>query len=184
MAKIETNLSAAQVRIAEALFGGTYAVTLGKREGTPTSIPVPVADMPENAVLAMFTYGVQRKFNDAVGGADTALADKVTAARQMVADYLEGKVQKARGSGEAVDPVTAAIRVILRSDYKAAWIAENGKDGWKARDEEEIVDGIDALFAAQPDEVKAQITELANAKIAADEAARKAKAGLSGLLKK
>ncbi len=184
MPKLETKLTAAQIAIAEALFGGTYVTTLGKREGTPTSIPVPVADMPANAVLALFSYGVQRKFNDAVGGADVALADKVTAARQMVADFLEGKVAKVRGSGESVDPLTAAIRTVLRADYKSAWCEQNDKAGWKSRDEDEIVAGIDALFEQQDDATKDAIRAAAQESIDAAERARKAKAGLGALLKK
>lgn len=182
MAKIETKLSAAQVAIAEALFGGTYAVTLGKKAGTPTSVPVPVAGMPEAAIVKMFAYGVQRTFNDANGGSDTSLDEKVAGVKEMIADFLEGKVARSRASGEAVDPLVAEIRVLLRSDYKDAWTEENGKDGWKAREEDDIVAGIDALFESQDDETKAAITALAQESL--DAKARKAAAKKTIVLKK
>lgn len=177
MAKLETNLSAAQLATAEALFAGTYSVTLGKREGTPTTIPVPVADMPANAILAMFGYGVQRKFNDAVGGSDQTLDDKVKAARDMIAAFVKGEVARARGTGESIDPIDAEIRVIIRPEYKKAWVATNDPKGWKALSEDDIVAGIDALFADQDDATQAAIRELAtaNVKTKADMAAAKAK---------
>ena len=183
MSKIETTLSAAQVAIAEALFAGTYGVTLGKREGNPTFIPVPVADMPENAIIAMFAYGVQRKFNDSVGGADTALADKVIAARAMVDDFLAGKVTKPRGSSEAVDPMVAEIRLILRPDVKAGWIKANSADGWKALGEDEIAAMLDETFAEQDDDTKAAIEAVAKNNLAAKAAMRDSKKGLKITLK-
>lgn len=183
MAKLETTLTAAQVAIAQALFAGSYGVTLGKREGSPTFVPVPVADMPEAAILAMFAYGVQRKFNDAVGGADTKLEDKVAAARAMVADYLEGKVTKPRGSSEAVDPMTAEIRLILRPDVKAGWIKANNAEAWKALGEDEIAEMLDTTFNDQDDATQEAIKAVAASNLAAKEAMRNSKKGLKITLK-
>lgn len=183
MAKPETTLNARQVKIAEALFAGSYGVTLGKREGNPTFVPVPVADMPEAAIIAMFTYGVQRKFNDAVGGADTKLDDKVASAQQMVADYLEGKVTKPRGTGESVDPMTAEIRLILRPDVKAGWIKANNAEAWKALGEDEIAAMLDDTFAEQDDATRAAIEAVAKNNLAAKAAMRDSKKGLKITLK-
>lgn len=152
----------------------SFGVTIGKREGAPTFIPVPMADMPLNALQAMFTYGVQRKFNDAVGGADVALADKVKAAGEMVAAFTRGEVAKARGTGESVDPVTAEIRSLVRPEVKAGWIKENDAAGWKAMDEADIVAMCDATFAEQDDETQAAIREVAESNVAAKAAIRTA----------
>lgn len=179
MAKIETILTDAQVRIAEALFGGSYGVRIGKRSGDPVHVPVPVAEMPEAAIVKMFAYGVQRTFNDAVGGADTDTEAKAAKVREMVADYREGNI--GRRAAEGVDPLTAAIRAIIRPLVKEAMKAED----WEALadDAAELGKALDQVFADQDDATQARITESAKAKLAAAEAARKAKAGLSVTVK-
>lgn len=160
----------------------SFAVTIGKREGNPVSIPVPVADMPANALFAMFAYGVQRKFNDAVGGSDKSVDDKVKAAREMIEAFTRGEVAKARGTGESVDPVTAEIRTMLRSDVKAAWIKANSAEGWKALEEDAIVAMLDAAFAEQDDETRAAIESVAKANLEAKAAIKNATKGLTGKL--
>lgn len=174
MAKIETVLSDAQVKIAEALFAAPYAVTLGKREGNPTVIDLPLADMPVNAWLKIVRYGAQRTFNDAVGGADTVLADKVAAVNAMVADYVKGDVGRKVAAG--VDAVTAEIRTILRGMVKAQVGAEKWKSDWA--DADDLGERLDAVFAKQPEAAQATLRETAETNIA-ERAARKAK--LAGL---
>lgn len=166
----------------ESIRSESFVVTVGKREGNPVSIPVPVADMPANALFAMFAYGVQRKFNDAVGGSDMTTDKKAAAVREMIEAYKRGEVAKSRGTGEAVDPVVAEIRSILRPDVKAGWIKANDAAGWKSLEEDEIEAMLDDAFAAQDAETQAAIREVAVSNIAAKEAMRKAKSGLSGKL--
>lgn len=168
MSKIETTLTVDQVRAFEALMADTYAVTLGKRDGNPTSVAIPVGEFPPNVIAAIFAYGVQRKFNDSVGGSDKTLDDKVAGVKELVEQFKRGEVRAARVAGESVDPFTAAVRTVMRPLYKAAWIKANGKDGWAALDDADIVSAIDTLYAAQPVAAKAQIDAAANARMEAD----------------
>jgi len=160
----------------------TFAVSIGKRSGSVTNIPVPVADMPLIALQAIFSYGLQRKFNDAIGGSDTTPEQKADGVREMIEAFKRGEVAKARGTGESVDPVLAEIRSMIRPDVKKAWIADHDAEAWKGRDEAEINADIDAVFEAQDDATKAAIRTAAEAEVARKAEARKARAGvLSGL---
>lgn len=174
MAKLETTLSAAQVKIAEALFAHTYAVTLGKRNGEPTSIAIPLADMPANAVLKIMAYGAQRTFNDAVGGSDKTLDAKVTEARELIARYVAGDI--GRRAAEGVDALTAEIRKIMKAMVKAKVGAEAWKNEWAEADD--LDERIDAVFAKQAEAFRKDTEAAAQAAI--DERnARRAK--LSGM---
>lgn len=182
MSKIETTLNPTQIRIAEALFGGSYGVRIGARAGNPVHVPVPVADMPEAAIVKMFAYGVQRTFNDAIGGSDTTQAEKVTAAEKMVEAYLAGQV--GRRAVSTVDPVMAEIFTMLRPAAKADWLKTHDADAWKARDEEEIEADLQALFDGQSEDVQTALQAAANESLATKAAARKAKDSVLSLLKK
>lgn len=161
MAKIETSLTAEQVKIAEALFGATYAVSIGKRSGESVHIPLPLADMPAAAWLKIMSYGAQRTFNDAVGGSDKTAEDKVAKIKEMIDAYLAGDI--GRRASASVDPVTAAIRSIIRQLWKA-----QDADGYKAaKDEDDIDDRLDAIFAGQPEDAQAAIRKRAEADVAA-----------------
>lgn len=161
MAKIETTLSAAQVAIAEALFNGSYAVNIGKRSGDAINIPLPLADMPANAWLKIVNYGAQRTFNDAVGGSDTDTAAKADKVREMIEQYLAGDIGRRAATG--VDAVTSAIRSIMRQLWKA-----QDKDGYNAaKDEDDLDERLDAIFAAQPEAAQAAIRAQAERDVAA-----------------
>ena len=175
MAKIETTLTIDQVRGFEVLMADAYAVTLGKREGNATSVELPVAEFPPNVIAAIFAYGVQRKFNDSVGGSDKTIEDKVAGVKELIEQFKRGEVRAARVAGESVDPFTAAVRSVLRPLYKAAWIKKNGKDGWAALEETDINAAIDKLYAAQDEAGKAKIDASANAKMESDRIAREAR---------
>jgi hypothetical protein len=169
MTKIETALTEAQARIAETLFAATYAVTLGKREGNPTTLPIPMADMPASAWHAIVSYGAQRKFNDAVGGSDVDLATKIASAQAMIGDFIAGRV--GRQTAVSTSPLEVAIRNVLRgllvakmdATQKAAWTALEAADRNKQ---------LDARFAGLPEATQAKITAKARADIA--EAAKRA----------
>ncbi len=92
-------------------------ITLGKRNGAPTTIQACVGDFPANAIEKIFRYGFQRTFNDAVGGSDSTTEDKVKQARELIDRYKAGDV--GRKPAESVDPLTAAIRKIFRARLKA-----------------------------------------------------------------
>lgn len=173
MAKIETTLTEAQARIAEAIFGGNYAVTVGKRSGNGVSRAIPLADMPANAVLAIVNYGVQRKFNDAIGGSDTTQEEKLATVDKMIEAYLAGDVGRARAEG--VTPMQAEIRIILRKLVKDQMGAEAYKTASNADDFNET---LDAIFAEQSDEDRAAIEAAAREAL---EAKAKAKQATSGL---
>lgn len=157
----------------------SYAVTLGKRDGNPTSVAIPVTEFPANVLAAIFAYGVQRKFNDSVGGSDKTIDDKVKGVNDLIEQFKAGEVRAARTGGESVDPFTAAVRAVMRPLYKAAWTKAHGSDGWKALEEADIVAAIDKLYAAQSPEGKAKIDAAANGRIEADRIAREAKKGLT-----
>lgn len=177
MAKIESTLTAGQARIAEALFNREYHVTLGRRAGTPTTRAVPIADMPENAILKMFVYGVQRTFNDAVGGKDTMLDDKVKAVEDMIANFLKGQVGRVPTDGG--DPFENECLAVARAYAKKG----TAKEAWvefekKSDDDQEAA--IRAIYENAA--YKSAIETEATANIAARQAKRDAKAALAGTL--
>jgi len=170
MAKIETNLTAAQIAIAEALFADNYAVTTGKRDGNPISRTIPMAEFPIASWRKIVAYGVQRTFNDATGGSDKTQDDKLKTIGEMIEAFKRGDV--GRKPRESADPVTNAIRAIMRKLVKG----QLAKEAYKALSEsDEFEEKIDGLLASQPEEVQAAIRAQAEAEV---EAARKRAAGL------
>jgi hypothetical protein len=180
MAKIETSLNDAQVRIAEALFGTAYAVTLGKRDGAATAVPVPMADMPQAVWEYIVRYGVQRTYNDKVGGSDTTTEEKVAQVREQIEAHKRGEVRKVREGGGAMSEAQKALYAAL----KDALDTESRKAINKLEEKDQHAQ-LDALHESLNDAQKAAIAKLADAKIQAWETARKAKAEsratLSGL---
>lgn len=174
MAKIETTLTDAQVKIAEAIFNDSYAVTIGKRSGDTISRAVPLADFPLVSIRSIVNYGVQRRFNDAVGGKDKSQADKVAIVDKMLAAFAAGDVGRARAAG--VDALTAEIRILMRQLVKG----EMGAEAYKvASNEDDFDDTLDALFADQSDDDKEAITALAQAEVDRKAAKKVAVGGLS-----
>lgn len=95
----------------------TLTTTLGKRAGEPTSISVRVAELPANVLERVLAYGFQRFINDPIGGADTPIADKVKAAKDMIERMKRGEVGRVRG--EAVDPFMTIVMRVVRQAVKA-----------------------------------------------------------------
>ena len=164
-------------------------------ESRGTSVTMDVTKLTDEIVAKLVLHGLTQKVSDSAASALTDAGFK----GQKFADLTEGQqaeVQKAareamtkvaaslesgewgveRTGGAGVDPVTAEIRSMLRPDYKAAWIAENNKEGWKALEEAEIVAAIDELFAAQDadtqDAIEAAARESLRLKAAAKNAAK------------
>lgn len=175
MIKVETNLNANQIKIAEALFASTYAVTIGKRAGNPTSVAIPMADFPLTAWQKIVSYGAQRTFNDAIGGSDTDHAAKLKNAREMIEQFKQGIV--GRVSAESVDPVTAAIRTIMRGKVKNAydevkWAAFTGLEPTEQNAK------LDAIFDKQAEVAQKAIREVAEERV---RVAMAQKAALGGM---
>lgn len=176
MAKIETKLTDAQVRIAEALFALKPVVTIGKRAGNPISTEIPLADFPEAAWLKIMTYGAQRTFNDAVGGSDTDQKEKVATVRKMIDDFKKGIV--GRAASEGVDAVTAGIRAVIKSKLKAGL----PKEKWEKFDALEAKEQnvkLDEYFAKQSADFQAKVRGTVETKLAQRAAEKQALANLS-----
>lgn len=92
------------------------SITIGKRAGAPETITARLGDFPQEAIDKFLTYGFQRVFNDAVGGADTPTADKVKAARDMVERFKKGEVGRTRG--ESVDPFMVIVLRVVKNRVK------------------------------------------------------------------
>lgn len=105
------------------LFSGLVAtVSIGKKSGNAVTRKVAYADFPIAALRKVALKGM-REFTDAIGGSDTATADKVKAFDKMVANYQNGLV--GRQPSESVDDVTTIARsmakAIFRKKDQAGW---------------------------------------------------------------
>lgn len=99
-----------------ALLATPLSTTIAKTETFTHTL----ADFPLAAIQAFLTYGFQRKFNDAVGGAmrgddPYTPALKVADAKALIADYMAGKVTKRREGGAGVTVETTAGRRVMRA---------------------------------------------------------------------
>jgi len=162
-------LTKEQTAIAEAIFAASYGVSIGKRAGEPTHVPVDMASMPQNAWLKIVSYGVQRTFNDMIGGSDTDVATKVAQTRDNVAEYLKGNV--GRQAASRATPLEVAIRNIMRK-LVTAKMDKEAKKAWDALEADERNAQLDALFAKQAEPVKAKLTKQAQKDV--EEAQRRA----------
>jgi len=132
-----------------------------------------VADFPEAAIIAFLQYGFQRKFNDAVGGAERndapyTSAMKVADAKAMIEEYKQGIVSKRREGGSTVTPEISAARKVMRAmlpsllskdDLKKFRELEavdaNAKlDTWATANAEAIADAVKAEVKAMADQAK------------------------------
>lgn len=105
-----------------------YTVTLGKRAGETKVLPVDWDRLPTEAQAKIIAYGVQRTFNDAVGGGDLALVDKVKIATGMIEEYYQGKIGRKRAEG--VSDEVAIGRQLVRAALKDKLGGKSA--GWKA----------------------------------------------------
>lgn len=147
----------------------TLSTTIAKTE----TFTAKLSDFPEAAVIAFLTYGFQRKFNDAVGGAmrgDDAYtpAMKVADAKAMIAEYKQGIVSKRREGGSAVTVEQSAARKVMRAmlpsllpadDLKAFRALESAEqntklDAWATANSDTIADAVAAEVKAMADRAK------------------------------
>ena len=167
-----------------------------------TVVSVDMASLTADIVTKLVVHGLTQKVGDA---AASALADAgfkgmkyadLTAAQQAevqknakdamqkVADALTAGDWGIERTGAAgVSALAAERRMVLRSDVKAGWIAEHGESGWKALEEAEIVEMLDATYDAQDADTQTAIDGVAQARLDAKAAAKTASKGLAGLIK-
>lgn len=131
-------------------------------------------ELPAASVDHLMVFALQT-LQDAYAGAENA-ADAQERFDGKLKRILEGTLGTRTG-GAGVDPVTAEIRAIIRGDVKKAV-----GDEWKAMEEDARNAAIDAVFADQPEEVQAALTEAAKEAIVRKAAERAAKAALGAKL--
>ena len=101
----------------------TYNVTLGKRSGETKVIAVDWEKMPDTAKEKIIAYGVQRVFNDMVGGSDSTLEDKVKDVEAAVARFYAGDI--GRKAAEGVSAEVSIGRSLVRQALKAKYGAKS-----------------------------------------------------------
>ena len=127
------------------LLNATYEVTIGKRSGETRTFRVNLADFPANAIEKIIAYGVQRTFNDKVGGSDSTLEEKAKAVQLLIARWKRGDI--GRAPAQAVDPVTAEARKLI-----AARLRKSKPDVWaKLKDRADKHELLDKLVERNPD---------------------------------
>lgn len=151
--------------LGEALLAATFETTIAKAK----TFQIKLEDFPLEAAVALMQYGVGRKFNDAVGGADKDAETKVSLAQAMIDDWKAGKI--GRQPREAVTDEVKMRRAVLTDLLKGnpAW------DKFKAMEAAERAEALDALYAKQPD-AKREKLDKAVAERIAEAAAKRAKA--------
>lgn len=142
--------------------------TIGVRAGGKTFQWL-ASEMPANAIEAFLVYGGQRKFNDKVGGSDTTVETKWENAAAMIENFKKGAV--GRVMREAIDPVVSQIRRTIKSN-----LMKKNPSVWakiKTLESREIGEKLDAIFAAQSDEIRAALENAAKKEIARRNAEKK-----------
>lgn len=94
--------------LGEAILAAVFQTTIAKSK----TFDIAMADMPINAILTLLAHGTQRKFNDAVGGADKTAETKVAMAEAMIAEYKEGIVSKRRESVGVTEEQSVARKIM------------------------------------------------------------------------
>lgn len=151
-----------------AVRAAVFSTTIAKTR----TFELKMAEFPINALLTLLAHGAQRKFNDAVGGADKTAETKVEMAEAMIAEYREGVVSKRRES-TAADPRTTIARKIMRGLVPSLLDATQLKT-FRALEKDVQTEKLDGWIAANADAINPLVDE----EIARMEAERKRKAKL------
>lgn len=136
--------------LGEALLAVVFETTIAKTK----TFQLKLADFPVEAAVAFMQYGIGRKFNDAVGGSDKDAATKVELATAMIADWKAGKI--GRQATAAVPNELKVQRQVVRELFNAA-APDAVKAAFKDKTADEQAAQLDAIFAKQSDERKAEI---------------------------
>lgn len=158
-----------------------FAVSKGPRNGDWSAVcDIDPAKVPEALWTELALHGLKQKIADAASSAKTEA--EASAAMDKARDALyAGEWRRTSKAGEAVDPVTAEARIIIRQAMKDS-LNKGGKKGaptkeWAAflglSDDDQLAK-IDANIEAN----RAAIWPLAEAEAKRKADARKAKAAL------
>jgi hypothetical protein len=115
----------------------TFTIRLGKRAGDIRTRVVRIGDFPANAIEKFLAYGVQRTFNDKIGGSDTDLNMKESDLDDMIAAWKAGDI--GRKPREAGDPVEHEARKLIRGKLTKEQRAklddksDDDRDAWYAK---------------------------------------------------
>lgn len=140
----------------------TLETSIGSRDPNGKTFQCRLGDFPQAAIEKFLRYGFQRVFNDATGGSDTTVEQKVTEAAAMIERFKNGEIGRV-GSASA-DSVTSLARTLARAKIKsqnpdaAKRLREAIKTGGKIR--EDAWAKIDAIIEKNP-----QILEDAKAEL-------------------
>lgn len=137
-----------------------YTTTIAKTK----TFEIDITKMPVEAVEKFIAYGVQRVFNDAVGGADKDAKTKVELAEKMIADYAKGEI--GRQSTGGVDPLVKMCRTIAREQLRAAYAkrADLKYSDFTALTADEQNAKLDAIIEANRKVIEAAAKERMEAK--------------------
>lgn len=149
--------------LGEALLAATFETTIAKQKTFQLSL----ADFPLEAALALMQYGIGRKFNDAVGGADKAAPTKVALAEAMIKDWKEGKI--GRQATASVPQADKVRRTVVRELF-AKVASDAARATFKALEADAQAVRLDEIFAKQSKAKQADIMAEVASRIAEAEA--------------
>lgn len=122
--------------------------TIASRDPNGRTLAFRLGDMPQAAIEKMLRYGAQRIFNDAIGGSDTTVEEKVAEAQAMIERFKAGQIGRTVATG--VDAVTKLARQLARAALKAT---HKGTPEWARfmeRTAEEQAAKLDAVIERNP----------------------------------
>lgn len=140
--------------LGQAILDATFSTTIAKTE----TFQLAMKDFPIEAILSLLAHGAQRKFNDAVGGADKDAKTKVGLAKAMIEDFKNGKLAKRR-EVTPVDAWGAMARKFLRSKLTDFLSTEQVK-AFRAKDAAEQTKLLDGWAEANRDAIDAPVKEM------------------------
>ncbi len=128
--------------LGEALIAATFETTIAKAK----TFQLKLEDFPLEAAIALMQYGVGRKFNDAVGGADKDADTKVELATAMIEDWKAGKI--GRQPTASVPNETKVRRTVVRELFNAK-ANDTQRKAFKELSAEQQAEKLDAIFDKQ-----------------------------------
>lgn len=149
--------------LGQALIAATFETTIAKAK----TFQVRLEDFPIEAAVALMQYGVGRKFNDAVGGADKTAEVKVELAEGMIADWKAGKI--GRQPTASISDEVKMRRNVIRELFNASATDEQ-RTAFKATEAAEQTAKLDAIFDKQTEAKQAAILAVVAERIEAQRA--------------
>lgn len=90
------------------------------RDPNGKTFNVRLGDFPANAIEKMLRYGVQRTFNDKIGGEDTTTEDKVANAEALIEKFKKGEIGRTV-TASGIDALTKEMRKIAMQRLDAQY---------------------------------------------------------------